>query len=467
MTLGIPVALYMLFNVYVFPDQTSAEMEMQALSMMRSKNSTSPREVISKAFAGNEASLRLELAIDKNNTLITGRQFASVVIHSKACPSPSFSVQLVGEALVSVPFVEVGEYSQSLWLGEFIIPIPGTYFVDLRWLGCSSEDSNSVNHSDQSELTKLEIASSSVGLKYSHGNIFADSLWLSKRLVPTIANDDRFSEYVWLEPESLLGADKQEYIHLSNSNVSIAKHGTLTDRGMYKFSQLGNYEIVCFWGGDTMYRIRELFLQEKKILSSGQRPFKFHYYNVTHFQSPDRDWDQSDKERCRKCKHIFLSIDDIEPLSQNDFEEQFVTFVLHLQRLMNDSTFPLWVLSESVASPMNRAINCHEPLKYPRSSDHPCNEVLKALFHIQPSPFQERVHFLDNTDLVLPTLSSAVSKDTVLANIALRILVAVGKGVADWRSMHQAGKSDGLHRNGTIEPNFELIPYDWSAPLSM
>ena len=134
---------------------------------------------------------------------------------------------------------------------------------------------------------------------------------------------------------------------------------------------------------------------------------------------------------------------------------------------MNDPTFPLWVLSESSTSQLNRAITCHEPLKYPRSTNNPCNEVLKALFRQQPSPFEQRVHFLDNTDLVLPTLQSDITKDTVLANIALRIFVAVGKGVSDWRSVHQAGKIDGLHRNGTIEPNFKLIPYNWSVPPSV
>ena len=198
--------------------------------------------------------------------------------------------------------------------GRIYHSVEGTYSVNLKWFGCASEESSDSLHA---ELLKLDVTGSPVGRKSDHRTIFATASWLSKSLIPSIADDERFADYVWIDQESLIGTiDEDEYIHLDNRNVSIARRGTFTDRGMYKFSELGNYEIVCFWGGATMHKIREIFLQEKKIVSRGQRPFKFHYYNVTQFQNPDRDWEQSDKERCRKCKHIFLSVDDMEVLSQ-------------------------------------------------------------------------------------------------------------------------------------------------------
>jgi hypothetical protein len=91
--------------------------------------------------------------------------------------------------------------------------------------------------------------------------------------------------------------------------------------------------------------------------------------------------------------------------------------------------------------------------------------------------FPPRVHLIDNTDLVLALMMTTkggnhhrddnfnITYDFLLANIALRIFVAVGKGVTDWRNIGQHGLIDGLHRNDTVEPNFPLIPYDWSWPL--
>jgi hypothetical protein len=210
-----------------------------------------------------------------------------------------------------------------------------------------------------------------------------------------------------------------------------------------------------------MKEVREKFLAERSFLFPAQRPFKFHYYNVTNFVSPDKHWEQSDKERCRKCKHIFLAVDEWEEdVSQDTFREQYTTFVGHLQKLMNDATFPIWLMT--VNEPAMKASNCFSPSN-PRSTDHPCNDVIKSLFRDNESVFPERVHLMDNTDITLAQFDS--NYESILANIALRIFVAVGKGVAEWRGMGQQGLIDGLHRNGTVEPNFALIPYDgWTSP---
>lgn len=205
-----------------------------------------------------------------------------------------------------------------------------------------------------------------------------------------------------------------------------------------------------------MAAIRDRFLDIRGMLFPGQRPFKFHYYNISSFIKPDKDWEIEIKRRFRKCKHVLISVDELdERLSQSEYREQVSKFLNHIVRVMHDTTFPVWVFSVNEI-PMN-AGNCFNPAS-PRTTDHPCNTVLKELFHSGSSKFPDQVHFLDNTDLIRPRMDESIVD--VLAVIALRIYVLVGRGVRFWRANGQIGKVDGLHRNGTVEPNYELVPYD-------
>lgn len=85
-----------------------------------------------------------------------------------------------------------------------------------------------------------------------------------------------------------------------------------------------------------------------------------------------------------------------------------------------------------------------------------CNDVIKDLF--RTDAFPERVHLFDNTDLSKPQFDQ--NGNDVLAAIALRVFVAVGKQVSDWRATSQKGMIDGLHRNSGVDPNFDLVPYE-------
>lgn len=198
------------------------------------------------------------------------------------------------------------------------------------------------------------------------------------------------------------------------------------------------------------------FMDIRKHLFSHQRPFKFHYYDIYSFTKPDAHWDDDRRRRLRKCKHILLALDEFStPISQQQYKDQVVEFAnVHLQNVIPDKTFPIWVFS--VSEPAMNTTNYYDPI-LPRTTDHPCNDILKVLF--RSNVFDERIHFLDNTDLSLPQFEES-NVGAVLANIALRIFVIVGKGVGDWRHMGQQGLIDGLHRNGTVEPNFALIPYE-------
>lgn len=147
---------------------------------------------------------------------------------------------------------------------------------------------------------------------------------------------------------------------------------------------------------------------------------------------------------------------------------------------MNDTTFPIWFLSMNELPML--PTSCYTDRYLPRTTNHPCNDVLRDLFYNTNNSniFPDRVHFLDNTDLTGPIFekkynpldsnftSTVIDNDIVLANIAIRIYVLVGKGVADWRAIGQHGLIDGLHKDfdKIIEPNFELIPYTgWNETI--
>jgi hypothetical protein len=243
-----------------------------------------------------------------------------------------------------------------------------------------------------------------------------------------------------------------------------------------------------------MAMIHAKFLELRPHIAPNQRPFKFHLYEMTSFTQPDQGWTDENRKRLRKCKHMIVSLDDFEretSISQMQYEQQVKTFVGHLLMVMPDDTFPIRLLTWTApphhdnSSDNNR---CQEDRFLPRTTDHPCNDVIKHLFvkdNGAAAAFPERVRLLDNTDLSLPWafpfpkepgqqddkdenhqlhLQQQQVEDLILANIALRIFVVAGKQVADWRAVGQYGKVDGLHRNGKIEPNFELVPYTgWST----
>jgi len=206
-----------------------------------------------------------------------------------------------------------------------------------------------------------------------------------------------------------------------------------------------------------MADIRKAFLDLRGQVRAGQRPFKFHYHRITSFENPDRHWDIGSKRGFRKCKHVLVALDEPgEPTSQAVYRKQVTTFVGHLLNVVNDTTFPIWLYS--VNEPPSRATNCYKPYMR-RTTDHPCNDVLKDLCRPGATSFPSQVHFLDNTDVTNPQFNGENRAD-VLAVVAMRTFVIIAKGVADWRTIGQHGAIDGLHRNGTVEPNFELVPYE-------
>ena len=403
---------------------------------------------------GTEASLRIKLELtqttsdDKTVINTRGPHNVELELTSKVCLFPRFWMRLVGDALVGVE-LQQDSRNKRIWKGSFSLPMPGTYRVDARWYGCTPDQTIWTGLKETIEFKALDPSGDSVVAKASEdGSLFADSAW-----VTVTAGPGGRPQYVWKRPQH--EALPEKVIRIDESTAPVVKEGTLRQSdGIYKFHQLGNYELVCFVGSQSASDIREKFLKLRPHLARGQRPFKFHYYYVTDMIHPDKEWNTASKERVRKCKHILFSLDEMEtPVSQSEYKEQMTTFVGHLLKLMNDDTFPIWLFT--VNEPPMRATSCNAPFR-DRTTNHPCNDVLKDLF--RSKAFPDRVHLLDNTDLSNPQFDE--NRDDVLTIIALRVFVFVGKQVSTWRAMGQMGKIDGLHRNGSIEPNFKLVPYE-------
>jgi hypothetical protein len=230
------------------------------------------------------------------------------------------------------------------------------------------------------------------------------------------------------------------------------------DTAFYEFTQLSNYEVVCWIGSKSAEDIWGSFKSLRGQLFPHQRPFKFHYYPATSFTQPDPDkgWSTS----FRKCKHILISLDEPdEPLSQLEYKNQVTTFINHLLNAFDEEhTFPalIWMFT-TMESPVDTK-NCHDAYMERTSTEHPCNDVLKSMF--RSSPFPSRVRLLDNTDLTSAKMGE--DRESILAAIALRVFVFVGHQVKVWRDVGQVGGIKGLTKNGVTEPNYELVSYDWT-----
>ena len=474
------------------------------------RNVTAPDQVlILQQPLSHHATLVLELQrvtsapADGEVVVSTGLQTAHVFFNDENCPDPHFGVRLKGTKVALVPILLAQSSSKAKqWTGSFLLPIEGTYQVDAQWDGCGSEEDGSVKTTKAEKLSivvknkpvefnvvgstffpptsfvrSLEHNPPSIG----EGATFSDGVWVSTQGMSYEYGNQKvdiaqYTDYLWVDPTRRKITDPDDLMILEEEDTHIhtiiSKSGTLSaEHKTYIFNHVGNYELVCFFGSQSARFLYDRFMKQLKsqMVVNGVRPFKFHFYNVRNLIHPDDGWYKGGKQdlrkTCRKCKHIILSVDELDngPLSQAEFQQQYSTFVKHLQKLMDDPTFPIWLLTNN--EPISVSTNCHAPYVLPRTTDHPCNDVIRGL--MRHGVFESRVNLMDNADLTLPLFDDLESKhrDQIFANIALRIFVLVGKGVQDWRDRGQQAWADGLHRNGKVEPNFELIPYDWNQTV--
>lgn len=385
----------------------------------------------------------------------TGPHTATVSFQpTSKCNSPRVWVRLMGDALIFVPIKSID--GSSKWAGTFSFPFEGAFQVEVEWICDQSVSVSTVATPMDLSLAGNTTNMSSLQKSLSSEPIFPQGLWLSSTKFKTEEASPTTQQYIWHDP-SIDPNDATLLMASSSLGKSlISKESTpIPD----KFRELSNYELVCFVGGQSAASIREAFLSVRPELFPNQRPFKFHYYNITSFQNPDQHWEEETKKRFRKCKTIVVSVDELDnaPLTNAEYKQQVKTFLNHVVKAIPDDTFPIWMVTVN-ESPIKVNLMCSSHSKS-TTHQHPCNDALFELWN--ESTFPPRVKLLDTTNLVNPQLGE--NQQDIVAVIAMRIYVLVGHQVAAWRRAQQIGKVDGLHRNGKVEPNPKEVPYDWTS----
>jgi hypothetical protein len=423
---------------------------------------------------GYDVSVQFHLSKMDSATKLDGPKIVSlgphrVIVHTNCPISPtkevsdgsasvesdsasSIYLQVGGDALVNVPLEMV---DSNRWEGSFDVPISGHYHLQPTWFGCG--------HGNVKELDLIkegimfQAKGETVSEEKEEDSLFVKGAWIKSSLVKSNSEEKLNAKYTWVNPRGL----KKEVTVLKGSETSlVVKEGIVKNEESYQnVSDLDNYELVCWIGSESAEESFTSFRHLRPQIFGGQRPFKFHYDVITNYVEPDKEWVENAKEIFRKCKQILISIDEpVKELSQLEYRDQLTTFIKHLLNAFQDDTFPIWIFT-SAETPQNTT-NCHSPF-LTRTTEHPCNEVLKDMF--RESPFPSRVQLLDNTDLTF----NYRQHDDINSIIAMRIFVMIGKQVTAWRAANQRGDINGLYRNGKLEPNFTLVPYKWTTKFDM
>lgn len=412
----------------------------------------------------------------------------SIVLVTKCDPRQKnggkLHLWLEGDTLTYIPLYQQREHSiWNKWYG-MIESLPsitqtGEYQLKGLWTGCKDEIEEPEN---DILLPWTFFSSQDTSLEYRTPNYgdFSNGYWVQWKALMTFKSNislpimspsspSAIEEYTWIDPNA------KSFTLIQENDLFLYQEGVVDHHNkFYDFHELSNYELVCWIGSESAKLYHSSFLSLRPHLFPHQRPFKFHYYPSYSFLHPDQTWgDELDqaglKQKFRKCKHILVSFDEPEvPLSQCEYRDQMINFIHHLEYAFSDETFPIWIFT-TMESPL-RSANCHSKCTYlpSRSTNHPCNDILQDIF--SSSPFSSRVQLMNNTDVSIPVTIRETEEQRQIRQvqrnvsliIALRTFVLVGKKVHEWRQNHQEGKIDGLHRGNVVEPNFELVAYNWT-----
>jgi len=251
------------------------------------------------------------------------------------------------------------------------------------------------------------------------------------------------------------------------------------------FSELTNYELVCWLGDDDAQRYFRAFMDLYPLMGSrGQRPFKFKYIRLTDTSDPLIFFSKETHLFFNKCKIFFVSygIDRFnEGISPESYSEEVGTLLDHMEKSHPDNNYPAWFLSpRSSTSIPDKTTSCVEDLGFQgRTPDriHKFNEDIRRIFYDRQldSPRSERrIHLMDNADITESFWHMMSEKEDTSSNmhmmetqitaaVAMRCMEKIAQQVKAWRSINQIGTVNGLMKNGILIPNSELYkqPYAW------
>lgn len=248
------------------------------------------------------------------------------------------------------------------------------------------------------------------------------------------------------------------------------------------FSELSNYELVCWLGDEDAHIYFKAFMDLYPMMgSSGQRPFKFKYIKLTDISDPTEHFSETTYQTFDKCKIMFISygIDRFEDgISPEEYREEINILMSHIEQSMPKFKYA-WILTAR-SSTMNpsETTSCANGSGYPgRTPDriHKFNEGIRMIFQGRPpgSLSEPGVHLMDISDIsesFWHIIHSAeedhdgtIVETQVSTAVAMRCLEKISQQVKAWRSINQIGTVKGLSKGGTMIPNSELYkqPYRW------
>jgi hypothetical protein len=418
-------------------------------SVRASTSSTSTKPDTSKAVddgslkltIGDEVQLSFKMnKINENDKEVSlGPHVAKVTILKPNCSHPRIYMRLKGEALVSIP---LQESETKTWSASFYMPVAGKYELDARWYGC---DNNSDAYTSLPESLVFQASGTNNGESQMVKSktplaVFPTGFWRSKQHFKEQVESIK-SDYLWVSNNNGTTTVVDNKLYQAKSDkgeaATVLMQGSPVSDG---FSKLSNYEVVCWVGTDTAAIARETFLSLRGQLSSGQRPFKFHYQKITDLSDPENS--MNEKKMSRKCKQTWVMMDEMEGVSQAEYKKQVVNFLQGIAKCMHDETWSIWMFTVNT----NSEKACHSATSK-KTHHHPCNDALFEIFeeNILPS----NVRLVDNTDVSNAQMGE--NSQDVAATIAMRIAALIGKQVDTWRAAGQIGKVTGLHRGKKLE----------------
>mmetsp|Transcript_21374 Transcript_21374/g.32296 ORF Transcript_21374/g.32296 Transcript_21374/m.32296 type:complete len:505 (+) Transcript_21374:216-1730(+) len=375
-----------------------------------------------------------------------GPHSCTLSILKAICPHPQFQARLMGDALLWIQLLP--STNPMTFTGTFYMPIEGRYWLDIRWYGCSVSDHRDLHRS----LSKPVFVTSSshdaipaVTTSKIPISIFKSGFWLSKSRFMHEKISELKSDYLWISLDHSKSSLEIETFYNAKSrqgeeSTVLRSEGTPISS---EFGKLSNYEVVCWVGDASSSLSHRLFLSLRGQIASSQRPFKFHYYPVTDLDHPDKD--MSSRRMSRKCKQTFVSLEELEGVSQIEYKKKMQQFLEKIAKCMHDETWSIWMMT--VNSNKNSTRMCHSATIKSYNQDHPCNDALFELFDENSLP--SNVRLFDNTDISAPQFGENIID--VASTIAMRVFAVIGYQVKTWRAMGQVGRKDGLHRGSKIE----------------
>lgn len=236
------MAVFYCFTLFFTRDTLGSEASSSQgvqYGVRHSRNPKNPR-LFQRTVNEATVNLYLEQILDR---VAFGEHVLKVEV-TKHCEAPKFSVRVAGDALV---YVRMVEQSKQNWFGTFEVPNNGSYYLDMRWYGCSPKQSefqtlkDPVHFQVDSHLQQTNWSSTRIPPYFPES-----SAWMRTKSIPALSSNNDLPSHMWsnVKTDPLVG-------HLLRT-TSAGKGFVLTESTLrhpddyFSFTDVSNYELVWY-----------------------------------------------------------------------------------------------------------------------------------------------------------------------------------------------------------------------------